>query len=95
MKSKMQADVPEEWEKKCNAFAMWISDGSVPEGWGEKECNAFREWVCDDRNFAVVMREMERQGYFESFIGPDGELRARRTAKLYEPFIYKDQEKLS
>jgi len=41
------------------------------------------------------MREMERQGYFESFIGPNGKLWARRTDKLYEPGTYKDQEKLS
>ena len=42
-----------------------------------------------------VMREMERQGYFERFIGPNGKLWARRTDKLYEPGTYKDQEKLS
>jgi len=48
----MQADVPEEWDEKCNAFAMWISDGSVPEGWDDEKCSAFVEWIRDDRNFA-------------------------------------------
>jgi hypothetical protein len=41
------------------------------------------------------MREMERQGLVENFIGPDAKLWARRTDKpaFYEPD--KDEEKLS
>ena len=75
----------------------------VPEEWDHEKRNAFADWISDDRNFARVMRELERQGFFESYIGPDGKLWARRTDKpgsilaasaaLYEPD--KDKEKLS
>jgi hypothetical protein len=72
-----------------------MKDG-VPEEWDDEKRNAFADWISDDRNFARVMRELERQGLFESYIGPDGKLWARRTDKpaaLCEPD--KDEEKLS
>ena len=47
-------------------FAEWLVD----------------EWLADDRNFARLMREAERHGYFESIPpGEDGKPRWRRTAK--------------
>ena len=52
-----------------------------PPEWDDDERNAFADWIDDDRNFVRVMREAERLGIFESFIGPDGKLRARRTNK--------------
>jgi hypothetical protein len=41
----------------------------------------FEEWTKDARNFAMVLREAERQGLLVSFIGEDGKTRWRRTDK--------------
>jgi hypothetical protein len=68
----------------------------VPEEWDDEKRNAFADWIGDDRNFARVMRELERQGFFETYIGPNGKLCARRTDKpaaLYKPD--EDEGKLS
>jgi hypothetical protein len=46
-----------------------------------KEEMTFEEWMKDDRNFAMVLREAERQGLLLSFIDEDGKTRWRRTDK--------------
>ena len=33
------------------------------EEWDDEKRNAFADWISDDRNFARVMREAERQGF--------------------------------
>jgi hypothetical protein len=35
----------------------------------------FEEWIMDDNNMARVLRELERQGLMESFVGEDGKVR--------------------
>ena len=58
-----------------------------------KRAGSFEEWIQDDCNLASVLREAERQGLLESFIGEDGQTRWRRTDKqTFEPF---SEEKLN
>jgi hypothetical protein len=46
-----------------------------------KKFKSFEEWINDPKNYAALMREAERQGLVETFIGPDGKVWCRRTAK--------------
>jgi hypothetical protein len=38
-------------------------------------------WLSDDKNLRAVLREAERQGFLESYTGPDGKIWYRRTSK--------------
>jgi hypothetical protein len=41
----------------------------------------WQAWWDDDRNLSRFMREAERYGFIESFVGEDGQPRWRRTSK--------------
>jgi len=46
-----------------------------------KKAKTFAEWIKDPKNDAAFLRELERLGIVESFIGPDGKIWCRRVDK--------------